>query len=105
MIFSQTSTIYVRWGTIEGIIIVDGRPQIERADMPLTLSFDSIEELEQAILSASSSQTVDNDWGEPLPEKISIGMNKKRACGQPQTLPYSAIFLPAPREAPAGHHE
>lgn len=39
--------IDVRRGTIEGVVIVDGRPQIERADMPLTISFDSIEELER----------------------------------------------------------
>lgn len=34
-------------GTVEGVIIVNGRPQIERSDMPLSLSFDSIEELER----------------------------------------------------------
>lgn len=39
--------IDVRRGTIEGVVIVDGRPQIERADMPLALSFDSIEGLER----------------------------------------------------------
>ncbi len=39
--------IEVHQGTIEGIILVNGRPQIERADMPLTFSFDSIEQLER----------------------------------------------------------
>lgn len=39
--------IDVRRRTIEGVVIVNGRPQIERADMPLTISFDSIEELER----------------------------------------------------------
>lgn len=34
-------------GGVEGVVLVNGRPQIERADMPLTLSFDSIEELER----------------------------------------------------------
>lgn len=37
----------VHRGTIEGVVIVDGRPQVERADMPLGFSFDSIEELER----------------------------------------------------------
>lgn len=37
----------VRRGTIEGVVFVDGRPQIERADMPLSLCFHSIEELER----------------------------------------------------------
>lgn len=39
--------IDVRRRTIEGVVIINGRPQIERADMPLTISFDSIEELER----------------------------------------------------------
>ena len=33
-------------GPVEGMILVDGRPQIENVDMP-TLSFDSIEALQQ----------------------------------------------------------
>lgn len=37
----------VRQSAVEGVVIVGGRPQIERADMPLTFSFGSIEELEQ----------------------------------------------------------
>lgn len=37
----------VRRGTIEGVVLVNGRPQIERADMPLGFSFDSIEDLER----------------------------------------------------------
>lgn len=37
----------VRRGTIEGVVFVDGRPQIEWADMPLSLCFNSIEELER----------------------------------------------------------
>ncbi len=37
----------IRRGTIEGVILVNGRPQIERADMPLSLCFNSIEELER----------------------------------------------------------
>lgn len=37
----------VQKGAIEGVILVNGKPQIERADMPLTLSFDSIEDLER----------------------------------------------------------
>ena len=51
--------IDVRRGTIEGIVIVDGRPQIERADMPLAFSFDSIEDLErfcEAVKSRSPDQ-------------------------------------------------
>lgn len=41
-------------GAIEGVIFVNGRPQIERADMPLTLSFESIEELERFCRAAKS---------------------------------------------------
>lgn len=37
----------VRRGTIEGVIFVDGWPQVERADMPFALSFKSVEELER----------------------------------------------------------
>ena len=51
--------IDVRRGTIEGVVIVDGRPQIERADMPLAFSFDSIEDLErfcEAVKSRSPDQ-------------------------------------------------
>lgn len=44
---ADTRKIDVHRGTIEGVVIVDGRPQIERADMPLTFSFDSIEELKR----------------------------------------------------------
>lgn len=44
---ATTGKIDVRRGTIEGVVIVDGRPQIERADMPLVFSFDSIEDLER----------------------------------------------------------
>lgn len=36
-----------RLGSVEGVIIVNGRPQIERADMPLAFSFDTIENLER----------------------------------------------------------
>lgn len=36
----------IRPGSVEGVIIVNGRPQVERADMPLAFSFDSIENLE-----------------------------------------------------------
>ena len=39
--------VTVHRGTIEGVVIVNGRPQVERADMPLTFSFDSIEDLER----------------------------------------------------------
>lgn len=46
--------VAVHRGTIEGVVIVDGRPQIERADMPLTLSFDSIEDLERFCEAAKS---------------------------------------------------
>lgn len=46
--------IDVHRGTIEGVVIVDGRPQIERADMPLAFSFDSIEELERFCEAAKS---------------------------------------------------
>ena len=42
-----TRKIDIHRGTIEGVIIVNGRPQIERADMPLAFSFDSIEDLER----------------------------------------------------------
>lgn len=44
----------VHRGTIEGVVIVNGRPQIERADMPLGFSFDSIEDLEQFCEAAKS---------------------------------------------------
>ncbi len=44
----------VHRGTIEGVVIVNGRPQIERADMPLSFSFDSIEELERFCETAKS---------------------------------------------------
>ena len=37
----------VQKGTIEGVILVNGKPQIERADMPPTFSFDSLEHLER----------------------------------------------------------
>lgn len=37
----------VRRSAVEGVVIVGGRPQIERADMPLSFSFDSIEILER----------------------------------------------------------
>lgn len=37
----------VRRGTIEGVVFVDGQPQVERSDMPFTLSFKSVEELER----------------------------------------------------------
>lgn len=43
-------------GTIEGVILVDWRPQTEQADMPLTLSFDSIEELERFYKAAKSRE-------------------------------------------------
>lgn len=36
-----------RLGSVEGVIIVNGRPQIERIDMPLAFSFDSVESLER----------------------------------------------------------
>ena len=39
--------IEVRRSAVEGVVIIGGRPQIERADMPLAFSFDSIEELER----------------------------------------------------------
>lgn len=40
------SRVEIHKSAIEGVVIVGGRPQIERADMPLTLSFDSVEDLE-----------------------------------------------------------
>lgn len=46
--------IDVRRGMIEGVVLVNGRPQVERADMPLTISFDSIEELERFCETAKS---------------------------------------------------
>lgn len=51
---ATTGKIDVRRGTIEGVVIVDGRPQVERADMPLGFSFDSIEELERFCEAAKS---------------------------------------------------
>ena len=45
----------VQRGTIEGVVLVNGRPQIERADMPLVFSFDSIEELERFCKDAKKS--------------------------------------------------
>lgn len=56
---ATTGKIDVRRGTIEGVVIVDGRPQVERADMPLAFSFDSIENLErfcEAVKSRSQDQ-------------------------------------------------
>ena len=44
----------VSHGTVEGIVLVNGRPQIERSDMPLAFSFDSIEALEQFCEAAKS---------------------------------------------------
>ena len=41
-------------GTVEGVILVNGRPQIERSDMPLSLSFNSIEELKRFCEAAKS---------------------------------------------------
>ena len=43
-------------GTIEGVILVDGKPQIEQADMPLTLSFETIEDLERFCKAANTNQ-------------------------------------------------
>lgn len=37
----------VHRGTIEGVVVVNGRPQVEQADMPLAFSFDSVEDLER----------------------------------------------------------
>lgn len=51
---ATTGKIDVCRGTIEGVIVVDGRPQIERADMPLAFSFDSIEDLERFCEAAKS---------------------------------------------------
>lgn len=51
---ATTGKIDVRRGTIEGVVIVNGRPQIERADMPLTLSFDSIGDLKRFCEAAKS---------------------------------------------------
>lgn len=44
----------VHRGTKEGVIIVNGRPQVEQADMPLGFSFDSIDELERFCEAAKS---------------------------------------------------
>ncbi len=44
----------VQLGSVEGVILVNGWPQIERADMPLVFSFDSIEELERFCEAARS---------------------------------------------------
>lgn len=41
------SELGARRSAVEGGIIVEGRPQVERADMPLAFSFDSIEDLER----------------------------------------------------------
>lgn len=41
------SELGARRSAVEGVIIVEGRPQVERADMPLAFSFDSIEDLER----------------------------------------------------------
>lgn len=43
----STHSPQIHRGTIEGVILVDGKPQIEQADMPLTLSFETIEDLER----------------------------------------------------------
>ena len=51
---ATTGKIDVRRGTIEGVVIVDGRPQVERADMPLAFSFNSIEDLERFCEAAKS---------------------------------------------------
>lgn len=65
-----TLRLFLDWG------IRFGKPYEVPEQIQREVSYASRHELEQAILSASSSQTVDNDWGEPL-EPISIGMNKK----------------------------
>ena len=44
----------VQLGSVEGVILVNGWAQIERADMPLVFSFDSIEELERFCEAARS---------------------------------------------------
>lgn len=44
----------VSQGAIEGVILVNGKPQIERSDMPLAFSFDSIEELKRFCEAAKS---------------------------------------------------
>ena len=41
------SELKAQRSAVEGVIIVNGRPRIERADMPLTFSFDTIENLER----------------------------------------------------------
>ena len=41
------SELEARRSAVEGVVIVEGRPQVERADMPLAFSFDSIEDLER----------------------------------------------------------
>lgn len=51
---ATTGKIDVRRGTIEGVVIVNGRPQVEQADMPLGFSFDSIEALERFCEAAKS---------------------------------------------------
>lgn len=50
------SRVEIHKGAIEGVVIVGGRPQIERADMPLTLSFDSVEDLERFCKAAKKGQ-------------------------------------------------
>ena len=44
----------VQLGSVEGVILVNGRPRIERADMPLAFSFDSVEDLERFCKAAKS---------------------------------------------------
>lgn len=50
------SELEIHRSAVEGVVIVGGQPQIERADMPLTLSFDSIEELERFCRAAKSKE-------------------------------------------------
>ena len=52
--------IDVRRGMIERVVLVNGRPQVERADMSLTFSFDTIEELER-FCEAAKSRNQDQD--------------------------------------------
>lgn len=51
----ERKTDLVQKGPIEGIVIVNGRPQMERADMP-TISFETIQVLKQLKKAAHSEE-------------------------------------------------
>lgn len=52
------SRLTAQRSAVEGVVIVAGRPEIERADMPMALSFDTIEDLERFCMAAKCKDKV-----------------------------------------------